>query len=229
MQRIGYRRELRDRLREVSHILDEGLDVPDLHNLFHCEIAAEDAHGDVAEVADRVHRRHHNTGVELRFDSHVTQVCVVFVKFYQRRFLAVESLHDIMPAVHFLDVAVEFAEVLLLRGEIPLGPLYDAQHNDHRQRQNDEGEQRHQHIDGQHHREHAEYHRCGRDDLREALAERLVDQIDVVCDMTQHLAVRFRVVVLQRQAVHLFGNRAAQIEGYVVRYLRHDETLQERA
>ncbi|MPM71971.1 hypothetical protein SDC9_118943 [bioreactor metagenome] len=165
----------------------------------------------------------------MRFHRHGAELGVGLPEGFERGFLSVEGLHDIMPAVHFLNMTVELTHMLLLRRKINLGLFYDSHHNARRKRQYEQCNQRHQHVDGEHHSEHAEYHGSGGDKLRQALTERLIDHIDVVGDVAEHLAVGFAVVIFQRQPVHLLRDGTAQVKGNVVGHPCHDEPLQEGA
>ncbi len=72
LERSGDGRELRDRLGEIAHLLDERLDVADFNHLFHRQLTAQDTNDDVANVANKHHHRLHDAGEELRLPRAVT-------------------------------------------------------------------------------------------------------------------------------------------------------------
>jgi len=67
-------------------------------------------------------------------------------------------------------------------------------------------------ADRQHHDEHADDRERRRDDLREALLQRLRDVVDVVGHAAEHVAVGVVVEVAQRQSGELQVDVAAQAE-----------------
>jgi len=204
---------LRDRLVEAAHILDEGLDVADRHGGMDGQIAAQDADADIAEVADEVGDRLHESGDELGLPGGVIQPAVEVVEFLDGAFLAVERLHDDMSAVHLFDVPVHIAQGVLLGDEVLLGMLDDVRRRESGQRDDDQRHQRHLPADAEHHPQDAD----DGDDRGQHLLDRLVQAlrygVDIVGDAGEDFAVGLPVKVGQRQAVDLGGGLFAQIVG----------------
>ena len=69
-------------------------------------------------------------GQELRFPGRVVQRVVDLVELLDALCLAVEGFHHHVPAVHFFDVPVDVAQVILLLLEVLLR-LADDQADDH--------------------------------------------------------------------------------------------------
>src|SRR5512138_3589982 len=65
LKSIGDGGKLRDRLSEIAHVLDEGLDIADFDYLFHRQVTAQNTNDDVPNVAHELHHRLHDTGEKL--------------------------------------------------------------------------------------------------------------------------------------------------------------------
>ena len=89
------------------------------------QIAAEDAHADIADITDETGNRHHDTGDELGFPGTFIEVFVQPGESSDGTILAIEGFHDEMSAVHFFNVAVDLAEGGLLGVEVFLRFLHD--------------------------------------------------------------------------------------------------------
>lgn len=103
----------------------------------------------------------------------MVQGIVGFVEGVGDAFLVVEGLDDVMPAVDLLHLAVDVAQVFLLRLEVFLGFLHNEPDEAQGNRQDDEGDESHQPADGQHHDQHADDGGDGGDDLGQALVQAL--------------------------------------------------------
>lgn len=123
LEQVAHLGHLGQGLGEVADILAEGHDVADLNDLFNGQPAAQNGDGHVAEVAHKGHNRHHHTGQELGFPGGMVQGIVGFVEGVGDAFLVVEGLDDVVPAVDLLHLAVDVAQVFLLRLEVFLGFL----------------------------------------------------------------------------------------------------------
>ena len=189
LEDVGDVGDLRDRLGEGAHVLDEGLDIADGDRPSDRQVAAQDADGHVAQVADEVHDRHHQAGQELRFPGRAVERVVELVELFDALCLAVEGLHHDVAAVHFLDVAVDVAQVILLLLEVLLRLADDQADDDQRERDDHQRHQGHLPADGEHHDQHADHGRHRGDDLRQALVEGLADRVHIVGDAREHLAV----------------------------------------
>jgi hypothetical protein len=71
LQQVRHGRHLRDRLGEHPRVLDERLHVAQRHLARRHPQAADDGDGDVAEVPDEEHHRHHHAGEELGAEAGV--------------------------------------------------------------------------------------------------------------------------------------------------------------
>ena len=140
--------------------------------------------------------------------------------------LAAEDLHDVAPGVHLLDVAVERAGALPLRRELLLRALRDEDRDDHRERHGEQRDRGEQPVDPEHHREHADDGEQRRDDLREALLERVGDVVDVVGHAREDVAARVAVEVAQRQPRELLVDLVAQAVDDALRHADGEVLLQ---
>jgi hypothetical protein len=101
----------------------------------------------------------------------------------------IEGLHDHMAAVHFFDVTVQVAEIILLLLEVFLG-LVDHQGNDPKgNRHHHQRHQGHLPADREHHDQHAQHGGHRGDDLGKTLVEGLADRIHIVGHTREHFAV----------------------------------------
>src|SRR5699024_1110485 len=142
---------------EVPNILDEGLDLTDGDDAPHREDAARHGHGHIAQVAHKVHHRHHQAGEELAFPGGFVELVVGFAELRQHGVLPVESLDHVVPGVDFLHLAVDDAQVFLLGAEVFLAELYHQRDQQHAHRQDQQGDHRHHRADGEHHDQHADH------------------------------------------------------------------------
>ena len=218
-------RHLRQRLSEQAHIDHEGDDVAEGDLAVEHEGRARDTHGDVAEVADEDHERHHEAGEELRFERALAQAAVDLVEGLLRGALAVVGLDDVVARVDLLDVAVHCAEVALLDGEVFLRAGHDEHHQHEADDRGEDGRERHGAVRHEHHDERTDEERHARNEHADALVERLADGVDVVRDETQHVAEGVLVVKPDRDAVDFTRDVRAQTLGDLLRGGRHDEAL----
>ena len=128
----------------------------------------------------------------------------------ERRIFLVERAHDGLARERFLDLAVDFAELLLLRAEVLLAALHDDFHQNERQRNHQQRDKRHLDIDGKHHDEHANHGGGARDELRHALVQALSQRIDVVGDARKHVAGARALKIAHGKAIDFLGDLAAQ-------------------
>ena len=122
-----------------------------------------------------------------------------------------KSLTMAWPRVHLLDVAVERAGRGPLGDELLLRTTGDQDR--HRRATMGTAEQRdhrEERADREHHDQHADDRQQRRDELGQALLERLADVVDVVGDAAQQVAAGMVVEVAQRQPGELVVDVAAQ-------------------
>ena len=227
MQHVGHLRQLLDGLGEVLDVLDERLNIADGDGARCGKNAADDGDGHIAQVAHKVHDGLHQAGQKLRFPRGFVQLIVRGVEVVQHGGLAVERLDDVVAGVDLLDLTVDNAQCRLLRLEILLAELDDHQHQRQRNRQDQQGDQRHFRADGQHHDEHADHRRNAGDQLGHALVQALAQRIHVVCNAGQHLADGALFKVGQRQAVDLFADLVAEVVADLLRQAGHEPALNE--
>ena len=120
LQHVHHVSDCLDRVVEVADIQQECLDVADGYHVVESQVSAEYAHSDVAQVADKSCKRHHQAGEELRFPRGRAELFVDLVELFGSLFLAAESFDDRVACVHLFDVTVYFTEEALLVTEIPL-------------------------------------------------------------------------------------------------------------
>ena len=210
LQEIGRIGDLLQRLVEVAHVVDERLDVADADAAGDGQIAAQDADQHVSQIADQVGGRHHDAGEELRFPGRFVELVVHRIELRLAFFLFIKHLDHGVAGEHLFNMRVDFAEVFLLVLEMPLRLADDELYHHHRHRQHEQCHDRHDEADADHHSEGAEDGHGRRDDLRDALRQRLVDGLDVVDDAALVFAVGHAVEVLDGQFVHLLGQEPAE-------------------
>ena len=225
LQKVCHVGRLGDGLVEVSHILDKRLNIADFHQLSICQIAAQNAHAHIAQVADKIQNRHHQPGQKLGLTRVFVQFVVHLFKLTQRRFFAVKRLHHKVPAVHFLHMAVERTQRVLLVHKVFLRALYHAFYHQQRQRQHQQRHQRHRQGNADHHHQNA-HQRCpGRDQLRNGLVQRLRNRVHIVGNSAQHIAMAGSVKIFERHTVDLLRNIPPQPVGHLLRDAGGDVSL----
>ena len=222
-------RQLRDRLRKARHIADERLNVADRDRAACGERPAEHDHAHVAELADKRRHRHHEPGQKLALPRRAIEPRIDGIKLLLRRRLAVERTHDIMPGIGLLDLAVDRAEVFLLRDKVALAALDDAARKHARDRQDDERDERHEPADAQHHDQHADEQRDVRDQLRDRLRHTGGHGVHIVRDAREHVADGAALKVAHGHPVDLRADLPAQTVGELLRNAREDPRLEEAA
>ena len=105
--------------------------------------AAGNGHCYIAQVAHKGHDGLHQAGKELAFPGGFKQAVVGFVKIIQNGIFAVERFDHIVAGIYFLHLAVHGAQNFLLGAEIFLAEPDHQQHQRHRDRQDQNGNQRH--------------------------------------------------------------------------------------
>ena len=117
--------------------------------------------------------------------------------------LVAEYLDDFLALHHLLDIAVDRAQIALLRYEICAGPARelfgDEQHKaHHHQRQPCQRQ-----AEGKHGAEYADDRYRRRDELGHALADHLAQRVDVVGVNAHDIAVGMGVEITDGQALHM--------------------------
>jgi len=225
LQDVGDVRNLRQRLGEGADILDESLNIADGDGFANRQIAAQNGHRHVAQIADKVHHREHQPREELRLPRGGVERAVQVVEGGDAATLAVEGFDNHMSAVHLLDVPVDVPQVILLFLEVLLRIANHHADDDQRERHNQQRHERHLPADGEHHHQHAQEGHHGGDDLRQALVEGLADGVHVIGDARKNLSVVGAIEGAQRHTVNLGGDVAAEAIGELHGELRHNPAL----
>ena len=165
---------------------------------------------DVVDVRDERQRGLDQPRDELRPVARLVEGLVLLVEGLDGLLLAPEDLDDGVAGVHLLDVAVERARPRPLGDELLLRPTGDQDDDEHRHRHRDQRDHGEQRADREHHDQDADDGQDRRDQLGQALLERLADVVDVVGDAAQDVAARLAVEVRQRQAPELLVDALAE-------------------
>ena len=219
-------RQLRQRRSEQPDVQGKGDDraVP-RHRAVDEQHRTDNAHRNVPEVADECHKRLHQAGKELRFPRARVQFIVDVVERLLDVPLRIVRLDYVMPRIRFFDVAVDFAQVLLLAGKVLLRLAHDEEHEHESDEACGDRRERHDPVCDEHHDDAADEHDHRRDEGRDRLVEGLTDHVHVVGDAREHVADGVGIEVFEGQEVDLFGDLGAQRPGIFLRDRRHDQPL----
>ena len=139
------------------------------------------------------------------------QLIVEPVELLNGNFLMAKDLDDLLAVHHFLNVAIDLAQLLLLLDEVFAGVAgqvlrrqqHDADHREGQHRQGDtQIEHRGQHADEGHNRV---------DELRQALADHLAQRVNVVRVDRHNVAVGVGVKVFDGQRLHVGEHLVTQV------------------
>lgn len=103
--------------------MNKSLNIANREAAVYRQPAAQNTDGHIAHIADEIHHRHHQAGKELRLPCRIIKLVVVGIELLHTALFPVESLHYHMAAVHFFNMAVDMAQILLLCPKIFLGML----------------------------------------------------------------------------------------------------------
>ena len=151
------------------------------------------------------------------------------VELLDRGFGAVEHLNDVLAGKVLLDNAVDGAQDLLLLAEVRLREVNHHGQDNRGGGQREHGDAGERQADRQHHDEHADNLRDGRNKLRHALVERLAERVDVVGDAAEHVALAVTVEVAHRHDGDLGGNLLTHAVADLLRDAGHEPTLNQAA
>ena len=225
LQHVRHLCHLLDGLGEVPHILGKGLDIPHLNGLLDGQVAAQNGHSHIAQIAHKLHDGHHHAGQELRFPRRIIQLLVrLFKGFYCLLFL-VKRLDDIVARIDLLHLAVYISQKFLLSPEIFLGFGHDEGDHGNGNRQHQKRDQCHQRTDGEHHDQHAHHLGHGGDHLCGALIQTLPQRIHVVRDPGKNLPVGHFVKITHRHPVDLLRDCLSEAVGRLLGDPGHDISL----
>ncbi len=193
---------LGDGLAHLPGVLEEGRQAPQVPVPDGQEPA--DAAGDgVVDIVQVSHGGHHHPGEDLGPRGRVPVGLVPPLEPLLGLPLVVKDLDDFLALDHFLDIAVDLPQGLLLVGEVPPGAGADGFHHQQHHRQGGEGDQGQRGTEDQHHGDGAgEVQRTG-DQASEAVVQGLGDGFNVVGVAAHQLAVGVGVKEFQGQVLHV--------------------------
>ena len=161
----------------------------------------------VAQLAVDGHR-HQRVGVGLV--GAVEQLIVEFVELLDGGILVAENLDDLLAVHHFLDVAVDFAQLLLLLEEVLAGVAGEILGGQHHSADHDQGQYAQRHAEVKHGQKYADYRNDRIDQLGQALADELAQGINIVGVDRHDVAVGVAVKILDGQCLHVDEQVVAQ-------------------
>ncbi len=229
LQHVGHLRHLLDGRREIAHILDEGLDVPDGNGAADGQVASQNRHAHVTQISHEAHQRHHQSRQELGTPCRIVQRVVCLLEHGQHVLFLIEHLHDVVSAVNLFHLAVHLAQILLLPAEIFLRTSHDGSHQPQGERKNQKCHQGHRHTDGNHHHQHADQRRHRSNQRRNALVQALPQRIHVVGNPRQHLAVGAGFKIIHRHAADFLRQFLAELICHFLGNVTHHVALDTRA
>ncbi|MCY1217324.1 hypothetical protein D9M72_292310 [compost metagenome] len=226
LQHIGHARHLSQRLGELPGVLDERGGVAQAHAAGSHPQAAHHCDANVAEVGEELHDRHDHAGDELGSETGLVEGFIPFVEAFQHVRVTAEHAHQVVAGERFLDLAVELAGVLPLRGEQLLASRADDAGCHAGQRQGHQGDEGQLPRHDEHHDHNADHSQRGTEQLREGLLQRLLDVVDVIGDTGKRVTALAGVEVVQRQPVELFLGIVTQFADHTHHQHVQDVALQ---
>ena len=79
----------------------------------------------IIDISNISHYRHQHVGIDVRVAGTVKELVVQLLEFCLGFFLMAEDLYHLLAVHHFLNVAVDFTQILLLRHKVPAGLAAD--------------------------------------------------------------------------------------------------------
>ena len=208
---LGHAAQLAERLVELAGVLDKRLGIAQCHLAVGHAQAAEDGDGDVGQVRDELHDRHHDAGEELGEGRGAEELLVALVELGGHGLGATEDLGKLVAGEGLLDLAIEQARGLPLRLELLLGAGADDADDDAGERQREQRDECEAPGDVEHHDGNAHHEQDVVEHLADRLLEGLLHVIHVVGSAREEVAALVGVEVVQRQAVDLGLDLLAQI------------------
>ena len=180
----------------------------------------------IADISQLCIDRHHDVGVAVGLLCTLLQLIIQLAEAFQGLLLMGKDLDHLLAFHHFLDVAVDSSQVLLLlqeelsaHGSDLLGAEQHQGH--HQQRDSRQGQAEHTHT-GQHRNDgdHAGHQ------LRDALAQHLAQGVHVVGIHRHDIPVGMGVKITDRQALHVGEQLHPQVAQGALRYIDHDAGIE---
>ena len=182
----------------------------------------------VEQVA-QVHKdRHEDVGVHVGLLRDLEELFVALVKIGLGGRLVAECLDDLLAVHDFLDMALDHAELGLLRNEEARG--VGAEQLGHKGHKGDAGhnDQAHPHAVVQHDKEHRDDDDGRHEQVGQRLADHLAQRVDVVGVVAHDVAALMRVEVANRQVLHTVEHLLAQLFERALRDDGHGAVPEER-
>ena len=179
----------------------------------------------IGQVAQLAVDRHGHQRVGVCLVGTVEQLIVELVEFFNGNVLMAENLDDLLAVHHFLNIAVDLAQLLLLLDEKLAGvasQVFGGQqhHADHRQRQQRQGD-----AEVNHRGQHADQCDNRVDQLGQALADHLAQGVGIIGVNRHNIAVGVGVEILDGQRLHMGKHPIADALQRALRNLGHQAVL----
>ena len=225
LQHVGYLRQLGNRLGKVSYVLDKRLDITYRNGSPHGQDASQNRHGYVAQISHKGHDGLHQAGKELGFPCGLEQNIIGIMEGLFHILFLVIRFHDIVATVNLFHLAVDFAQISLLRHEELLRFFYHNPNQACGNGQDDYGNQSHQGTDAQHHDQDADHGCDGGNQLCDALVQALPQRIHIVGNTGKDLAYRSALKIFHGHTVDFFTDFLPEAVGQLLGNARHNQPL----
>ena len=200
------------RLEEPAHVLQEGHDDPDGHQLHARQVAAVAQHHGYADAADHVHGRSERGRQRFRANVGVAVGTVELAEAFRVPRLPVEGLRRPRAGYVLLQLGADAADGLAGLAECAAGALREHRRAHVHQRQQREAGQRQPPVERQHADQDREQQQEAGHQARQPHPHGAVDYLGVVGEARQQVARLVAVEVGQRQLVHLVHDLIAQLQ-----------------
>ena len=178
-------------------------------------------------IGQIVHYRHEDICKYIRMGSRPAELLVQYVELLLCLFLMAEYLYDLLTVDHFLNVAVDAAESLLLCYEALAAARADKSYNP------DDYEQHRQHYYGEppavnkHCGEYSHYGYCRAYELGDTVAEHFADSVGIVGVKAHELAVGVLVEKAYGKHFHLVEEIVPYAHKGCGGYLHHHALIEQ--
>ena len=122
-----------------------------------------------------------------------------------------EHLDNLLAIHHFLDIAVDTAQVLLLLSEVKSGFCSDLGGNEQHHANHQKSEECQRNVQKKHTCKRGNHADKRVDHLRNALADQLAKRIDIIRINRHDIAVRMRIKVFDRKRFHVMEQLDTQV------------------
>ena len=175
-------RDLRERRCEQANVQDKGYDHAKFDGSIHRQQRSHHAHRHIGDIADDVHQRLHHAGQELGTPVGIVHGGIQPIEPIAHAAFGTADAHDLMTGIHFFHIAVQFAQTLLPRGEVPLGSGHNQHQRRHAEERYAQRDQRQPPFGEKHHDQTADELRRRADDRGQAVGQSLLQGGYIVGD-----------------------------------------------